>query len=115
MAITPIGRTIAPIKLDLINGANGAMPNGASALAGGATANSPTAASFGQAISGAVDHLNQLQNTADMYAQQAATGKLESIEDYLTTATEAQLSTQLTVAVRNKAVEAFQEIMRMQV
>ncbi len=45
----------------------------------------------------------------------AATGDLDSIHDYTIAATEAQVATQLTVAVRNKAVEAFNEIMRMSV
>ena len=40
---------------------------------------------------------------------------LQSIQDYTIASTEAQLLTQLTVAVRNKAVEAFNDIMRMQI
>ena len=52
---------------------------------------------------------------ADDLALQAATGDLQSIQDYTIASTEAQLLTQLTVQVRNKAVEAFNDIMRMQV
>ena len=49
-------------------------------------------------------------------AQQAATGRLQNVEDYLITVQRgATRDMQLTVAVRNKAVEAFNEIMRMQV
>jgi flagellar hook-basal body complex protein FliE len=46
---------------------------------------------------------------------QAATGDLGAIHDYTIAATETSVATQLTVAVRNKAIEAFSEIMRMQV
>ncbi|MDQ1499053.1 MAG: flagellar hook-basal body complex protein FliE, partial [Actinomycetota bacterium] len=43
----------------------------------------------------------------------AATGDLTNVHDYMIAATEASLATQLTVAVRNKAVEAFNQIMNM--
>ncbi len=44
----------------------------------------------------------------------ATTGDLSDIHDYMIAANEASVATQLTVAVRNKAVDAFTEIMRMQ-
>ena len=71
--------------------------------------------SFEGAIGNALETLNSQQLHADQMARDAATGKLQNVEEYMLAATEAQLGTQLTVAVRNKAVEAFNEIMRMQV
>ena len=63
----------------------------------------------------ALDSLQGTQNAADSLAQTAATGNLTDIHNYTIAATEASLTTELTVAVRDRAVEAFNEIMRMQV
>ncbi|HET9143754.1 flagellar hook-basal body complex protein FliE [Actinophytocola sp.] len=71
-------------------------------------------ASFGDVIGKAINHTQQVQNRADELAVQAASGDLADAQDYLAAATEASLTTQLTVAIRNKAVDAFNEIMRMQ-
>jgi flagellar hook-basal body complex protein FliE len=62
-----------------------------------------------------LDALSAAQAHADQLAVQAATGDLTAVQDYMVASTEAQLMTQLTVAVRDKAVEAFNDIMRMQV
>ncbi len=70
---------------------------------------------FGSSINRALEELDRLHGTADGFAAQAATGELESVTDYLVAATEAQLATQVTVAVRNRALESFNDIMRMQV
>jgi len=72
-------------------------------------------ADFSSAVGRALDDLQAQHTRTDELARDAATGKLQNIEDYLLTATETQLATQLTVAVRNRAVEAFNEIMRMQI
>lgn len=109
MAITPIrASSITPINLELLK-----QPGMAGSPAT-ATGNE-MGASFGKAVSGAIEHLGSMQSSADGLAQRAATGDLQSVQDYMVASTDAQLTTQLTVAVRNKAVEAFQEIMRMQV
>ena len=70
---------------------------------------------FGSMVLDGLDRLEQVQDKTDQLAVKAATGDLTSIHDYTIASTEASVTTQLTVAVRNKAVEAFTEIMRMQV
>jgi flagellar hook-basal body complex protein FliE len=72
-------------------------------------------ADFGQILSQGIENLQNVHDRADTLAVQAATGDLTAIHDYTITATEAAVSTQLTTAVRNKALEAFQEIMRMSI
>ncbi len=69
--------------------------------------------SFGDMVTSAVGNLQQTQATADSLAVQAATGQLNDVHDYMIAATKATLATELTVAVRNKAVQAFTEIMGM--
>jgi flagellar hook-basal body complex protein FliE len=70
---------------------------------------------FGSLVLDGLDRLEGLTDTSDRLAVQAATGDLQSIHDYTIAATQTAVSTQLTVAVRNKAIEAFNDIMRMQV
>jgi flagellar hook-basal body complex protein FliE len=69
----------------------------------------------GNAFTQALDSLQGTQSAADSLAQTAATGNLTDIHNYTIAATEASLTTEITVAVRDRAVEAFNEIMRMQV
>ena len=73
------------------------------------------AESFGNLIANGLENVNQSQQTADGLAQAASTGDLTDLHDYMIASTQAQLTTELTVNVRNKAVESFNEIMRMQI
>jgi flagellar hook-basal body complex protein FliE len=95
------------------------LPTAAPSALGGVDATTGVAgaagADFGQILSQGIENLQNVHDRADTLAVQAATGDLNAIHDYTITATEAAVSTQLTTAVRNKALEAFQEIMRMSI
>ena len=69
---------------------------------------------FATALTGAVDNLQQLQSTSNTYAIQAVTGDLNDIHTATLAASRAQVTLELVAAVRNKGVEAFNDIMRMQ-
>jgi flagellar hook-basal body complex protein FliE len=75
----------------------------------------PAESGFAEAVSNAVEKLDGAHAKADGLAVQAASGTLTDVHDYMIAATQAQVATELTVAVRNKAVEAFNDIMRMQI
>jgi len=80
--------------------------------AGGAPATDGSA--FGAALASAVDGVSEKQATSAELAVKAVTGDLDDVHDYTIAATEAAVALELTVALRNKAVDAFNEIMRMQ-
>jgi flagellar hook-basal body complex protein FliE len=68
---------------------------------------------FADILAGTVDQLNGVQATADAKAAQAATGDLQDAHDYMIASTEARLATDTVVTLKNSAVTAFTEIMRM--
>ena len=59
--------------------------------------------------------VSSLTNDADSLAAGVATGDLTDVHAFTAAAAKAQIGVELTVALRNRAVEAYQEIMRMQV
>lgn len=71
-------------------------------------------AEFGASLTGAVDGLQQLQSTSNELSIQALTGDLNDIHSAAIASTRAQVTLELIAAVRNKGVDAFTEIMRMQ-
>jgi flagellar hook-basal body complex protein FliE len=71
-------------------------------------------AGFGNALTQGIDALQKTQSTADNLATQASTGSLADITSYMIASQEAAIATQLTTAVRDKAVAAFTSIMNMQ-
>jgi flagellar hook-basal body complex protein FliE len=86
------------------------MPTGTEAVN---STSKTSGADFGDMLVQGLDNLEAVQDKSDKLAVQAATGDLDDIHDYTIAATEASVTAQLTVAVRNRAMEAFNEIMRM--
>lgn len=69
--------------------------------------------SFAAALTGGLEEVQRLQSVSNDLAVKAVTGELRDVHDYTIAASRAAVATELTVAIRNKAVEAFTEIMRM--
>ena len=90
-----------------------ALPSLPTQATTGATGTAGSGEGFAGKVAQAMDDLQAVHTTADKTAQLAATGQLTDPSEYMIAATQASLATELTVAVRNKAVEAFNSIMSM--
>ena len=88
---------------------------GVGGTAGTATAGGTSAGSFGSLLTDKIGALNDMQNSAADASQALATGQATDVASVVTTVEQAALAMQLAVQVRNKAVDAYQELMRMQV
>ena len=71
--------------------------------------------SFKDILSNALDKVNTIQQQADVTIKQFATGEIEDIHQVMTAVEEANLALKLTIQIRNKILESYREIMRMQV
>lgn len=94
-------------------GVRATMPDLAGPAAKPAAAGGPD--SFGSTLKTAFKEVNGLQGQADKLAAKMATGDLEDIHQAMVAMQKASLAMQFTVQVRNKVIEAYQEIMRTQV
>lgn len=97
-AIPPIGAGV------------GAVADAARARPGAAAA-----PGFGEALKRGLTGVSQLESSADAVAQNLATGGGAQVHDLMIATTKASIGVELLTAVRNRAVEAYQEVMRLQI
>ncbi len=70
---------------------------------------------FTQVLGDMVNKVNDLHNKADKSIQDFVTGESKGLHEVMIAVEKSSISFQFLNQVRNKAVEAYQEIMRMQV
>jgi flagellar hook-basal body complex protein FliE len=74
-----------------------------------------TQSSFANIFQGYLQNVDTTVQQASDLASKAAAGQIDNIHDITIASEKAKLALELTVTVRDKAVEAYQEIMRMQI
>ena len=97
--MTPPISSIAPIAMPSIAPAAGAAQS---------------SGEFQNILSTAIDSIQSLQNQASDSVQKFLTGENEELHTTVLATQKADLAFQLGLQVRNKVVDAYQEIMKMQ-
>jgi len=75
----------------------------------------PAAEGFGEALKAAVGKVNDAQLAADGAVEKLQTGESRNLHEVMISLEKADISMRLLMQVRNKVIEAYQEVMRMQV
>ena len=70
---------------------------------------------FREMLDGYLKEVNAMQQEADKAVHQLATGKMDNLHQVVVAMNEADLSFRLMMQMRNRLVEAYKEIIRMQV
>ena len=76
---------------------------------------SAPAGSFGNLVSEGLRQVGQQLQTSQVDLQRLATGDVENLHQIMIRMEETRLSFQLVMQVRNRLLESYQEVMRMQV
>ena len=90
--------------------------NDGSSQVGSLGSSSPASGkSFADTLQDAVGKVNEMQLTAEKGAQDLATGRTDNIADVMIMTEKADIALKLMMQVRNKIIDAYQEVMKMQV
>lgn len=71
--------------------------------------------SFGEYLNAALMKVSDLENQSDKLKEDFAIGKTDNIPEVLIAGEKANIALQFTMSIRNKLVDAYTEIMRMQI
>ena len=94
------GNTTSQIRNNKINSEAG-IPDGAK--------------SFKDTLEDAVHSVNELEKKAEVQMQKLATGETKNIPEVMIATEKAAVAFKLLTQVRNKIIDAYQEVMKMQV
>lgn len=72
-------------------------------------------ASFSNVLKEAINDLNAIQIESDKKTEALAIGKIDDLHDVMITAQKASVALETAVQIQRKAIDAYNEIMRMQV
>ncbi len=70
---------------------------------------------FGDLLKDSIERVRALEREADLQATRLVAGDVEDLHEVSLASEKARIAMELAIQVRNKAIEAYQEIMRMQV
>ena len=70
--------------------------------------------SFKKTLSGFMNEVNDLQTKANASIENLATGKVENVHEVMIAMAKAEVSFKFMMEARNKLVETYKEVMRMQ-
>ncbi|WP_067838605.1 flagellar hook-basal body complex protein FliE [Amphibacillus sediminis] len=78
-------------------------------------AESKTEASFSENLKNAINQLNQLQVETDNKTEMLVNGEIDDLHDVMIAAQKSSLAMSLAVEVQGKVIDAYNEVMRMQI
>ena len=111
VAIEPIGQIQPEVKAYRPS----TISPGAGASGTQSLGNPESGPSFAETLKQALGEVNRLQVEADQASMALVTGQTKDLHQVVIATEKAGLALQLTIQIRNKVLEAYQEIMRMQV
>lgn len=103
--MAPLG-PLSPLTPLTSTGVNKTPTSNAGANTGGAD--------FSKFLSDALSQVNTLQKNADVASVGLASGQVQDLSTVMVALEKANLSLSLTVAVRDKVLDAYNQVMRMQ-